>query len=191
MQRPHNMTTAARLLLLALATCDALRLSVVGRSPTVQMMASSTNERIEEMISDNKCERSGPTCRRPRPARGPLFDRLSCELTRARRVMLFMKGNKLFPQCGFSNTAVMILKSITEDFETFDVLADNDIRDGIKQCVARPPRAAPARMRSRLFPSRAPNVCHLAAAAPASGTPTGRRSRSCTLTASSSVAATS
>lgn len=46
--------------------------------------------------------------------------------------MLFMKGNKLFPQCGFSNTAVMILKSITEDFETFDVLSDNEIREGIK-----------------------------------------------------------
>ena len=46
--------------------------------------------------------------------------------------MLFMKGNKLFPQCGFSNTAVMIMKSITEDFETFDVLSDNEIREGIK-----------------------------------------------------------
>ena len=50
----------------------------------------------------------------------------------SRRIMLFMKGNKLFPQCGFSNTAVMILKSITEDFETFDVLSDNEIREGIK-----------------------------------------------------------
>ena len=49
--------------------------------------------------------------------------------------MLFMKGNKLFPQCGFSNTAVMILKSIpaAADFETFDVLADQDVREGIKQ----------------------------------------------------------
>ena len=43
-----------------------------------------------------------------------------------------MKGNKLFPQCGFSNTAVMILKSITEDFETFDVLSDQSIREGVK-----------------------------------------------------------
>ena len=48
--------------------------------------------------------------------------------------MLFMKGNKMFPQCGFSNTAVMILKSIpaAAEFETFDVLADNEIREGIK-----------------------------------------------------------
>ena len=45
--------------------------------------------------------------------------------------MLFMKGNKLFPQCGFSNTAVMILKAVTGsagcDFETFDVLSDQDV----------------------------------------------------------------
>jgi monothiol glutaredoxin len=42
--------------------------------------------------------------------------------------MLFMKGNKMFPQCGFSNTAVGILKALEVDFETFDVLADPDIR---------------------------------------------------------------
>ena len=44
-------------------------------------------------------------------------------------MMLFMKGNKMFPQCGFSNTAVTILKSIVpaEDFETFDVLSDEEV----------------------------------------------------------------
>lgn len=49
------------------------------------------------------------------------------------KVLLFMKGNKLFPQCGFSNTAVRILESLTPDFETFDVLSDEGIREGIKQ----------------------------------------------------------
>ena len=49
------------------------------------------------------------------------------------KVMLFMKGTKMFPQCGFSNTAVMILKSITPEFETFDCLSDNEIREGIKE----------------------------------------------------------
>jgi Glutaredoxin len=34
----------------------------------------------------------------------------------------------MFPQCGFSNTAVGILKALEVDFETFDVLADPDIR---------------------------------------------------------------
>jgi monothiol glutaredoxin len=48
------------------------------------------------------------------------------------KVLLFMKGSKEFPQCGFSNTAVTLLKSITTDFETFDVLGDQSVREGVK-----------------------------------------------------------
>jgi monothiol glutaredoxin len=47
-------------------------------------------------------------------------------------VVLFMKGNKLFPQCGFSNTATQILSSFGIEFHTVDVLADENIRSGIK-----------------------------------------------------------
>ncbi|KAK1743031.1 glutaredoxin [Skeletonema marinoi] len=47
-------------------------------------------------------------------------------------VLLFMKGSKLFPQCGFSNTACQILQSYNIDFETVDVLADEQIRQGVK-----------------------------------------------------------
>ena len=48
-------------------------------------------------------------------------------------VLLFMKGSKLFPQCGFSNTAVQILTAYGIDFKTVDVLADSNIRQGIKE----------------------------------------------------------
>lgn len=51
------------------------------------------------------------------------------------KIMLFMKGNKMFPQCGFSNTAVQILNSMNVEFETFDVLADESMRNGIKECA--------------------------------------------------------
>ena len=47
-------------------------------------------------------------------------------------VLLFMKGSKLFPQCGFSNTATQILTSYDIDFHTVDVLSDEAIRQGIK-----------------------------------------------------------
>jgi monothiol glutaredoxin len=47
--------------------------------------------------------------------------------------MVFMKGNKLMPQCGFSNNVVQILNTLGAPFETFDVLADPDIRQGIKE----------------------------------------------------------
>ena len=47
-------------------------------------------------------------------------------------VLLFMKGSKLFPQCGFSNTAVQILQTFNIDFHTVDVLSDESIRSGVK-----------------------------------------------------------
>eukprot|EP00560_Eucampia_antarctica_P007675 CAMPEP_0197822934 /NCGR_PEP_ID=MMETSP1437-20131217/251_1 /TAXON_ID=49252 ORGANISM="Eucampia antarctica, Strain CCMP1452" /NCGR_SAMPLE_ID=MMETSP1437 /ASSEMBLY_ACC=CAM_ASM_001096 /LENGTH=171 /DNA_ID=CAMNT_0043421831 /DNA_START=32 /DNA_END=547 /DNA_ORIENTATION=+ len=47
-------------------------------------------------------------------------------------VLLFMKGSKLFPQCGFSNTACQILQTYNIDFHTVDVLADDSVRSGVK-----------------------------------------------------------
>ncbi|MFC3624874.1 Grx4 family monothiol glutaredoxin [Vogesella amnigena] len=49
-------------------------------------------------------------------------------------VVLFMKGSATFPQCGFSSRAVQILKACgVNDFVTVDVLADADVRQGIKE----------------------------------------------------------
>jgi monothiol glutaredoxin len=48
-------------------------------------------------------------------------------------VFVFMKGNKLMPQCGFSNNVVQILNSLAVPFDTFDVLSDMEIRQGIKE----------------------------------------------------------
>ena len=62
-----------------------------------------------------------------------LITTLSQEMIDANPVMLFMKGNKMFPQCGFSNTAVQILSTYGIDFETCDVLSDEAIRGGIKE----------------------------------------------------------
>ena len=48
-------------------------------------------------------------------------------------VLVFMKGTKLMPQCGFSNNVVQILHALGISFETFDVLSDPEIRQGIKE----------------------------------------------------------
>ena len=48
-------------------------------------------------------------------------------------VVLFMKGNKEFPQCGFSARVVQILNEQGANFVTRDVLADPVLRDAIKQ----------------------------------------------------------
>ncbi|MFQ5621631.1 MAG: Grx4 family monothiol glutaredoxin, partial [Candidatus Nanoarchaeia archaeon] len=49
------------------------------------------------------------------------------------KVMLFMKGNKLMPQCGFSARVVKILNSYGIKYDIFDVLTDDSIREGIKE----------------------------------------------------------
>jgi monothiol glutaredoxin len=54
-------------------------------------------------------------------------------LVESNKIMVFMKGNKLMPQCGFSNTVVQILNTLGVPFETLDVLADPDVRQGIKE----------------------------------------------------------
>ena len=51
----------------------------------------------------------------------------------ANPVVLYMKGNKQAPQCGFSARAIQILQACgVKDFVTVDVLADPEVRQGVK-----------------------------------------------------------
>lgn len=47
-------------------------------------------------------------------------------------IVLFMKGTKHFPQCGFSATVVEVLRRVGADFHTVNVLESPEIREGIK-----------------------------------------------------------
>ena len=47
-------------------------------------------------------------------------------------ILLFMKGNASFPQCGFSGRAIQILKACGVDPKAMNVLEDQEIRQGIK-----------------------------------------------------------
>jgi monothiol glutaredoxin len=49
------------------------------------------------------------------------------------RVVLFMKGNRAAPQCGFSARVVQILDSLLPEYTTVDVLRAPDVREGIKE----------------------------------------------------------
>jgi len=49
------------------------------------------------------------------------------------KIVVFMKGNKLMPQCGFSNNVIQILNVLGVPFETVDILEDDEIRQGIKE----------------------------------------------------------
>ena len=52
---------------------------------------------------------------------------------KANKILLFMKGNKMAPQCGFSAQVVHILNNVGVEYETRDVLQDEELRQGIKE----------------------------------------------------------
>ena len=62
----------------------------------------------------------------------PAAERIQAEITE-NPVMLYMKGNAMFPQCGFSARVVQILTHMNVPFKTANVLEDAALRDGIKQ----------------------------------------------------------
>jgi len=54
-------------------------------------------------------------------------------LLNSTKVVLFMKGNADMPQCGFSANSVAILKHLGVSFNTFNILNDPEIRQGLKE----------------------------------------------------------
>jgi monothiol glutaredoxin len=62
-----------------------------------------------------------------------ILDRIKADIS-ANDVVLYMKGTRDMPQCGFSATVVEVLKRAgVENYKDVNVLADQEIREGIKQ----------------------------------------------------------
>jgi monothiol glutaredoxin len=62
----------------------------------------------------------------------PVYERIQSEIE-SNPVMLYMKGDAMFPQCGFSARVVQILTHMGVPFATANVLEDPQLREGIKQ----------------------------------------------------------
>jgi monothiol glutaredoxin len=60
-----------------------------------------------------------------------VFERIKKEIN-GNDIVLFMKGNAVFPQCGFSSLVVQILSQLGVSFKDINVLEDDEIRQGIK-----------------------------------------------------------
>ncbi len=58
-------------------------------------------------------------------------ERIETEIAKS-NIVLFMKGNPIFPQCGFSANTAGVLNHLGVEYHSVDVLADPDIREGIK-----------------------------------------------------------
>lgn len=54
-------------------------------------------------------------------------------LVQQNKIMVFMKGSKLMPMCGFSNNVVQIINTLAVPYETYDILEDAEVRQGIKE----------------------------------------------------------
>lgn len=61
-----------------------------------------------------------------------IFDRIRKQID-SNDIVLYMKGDAVFPQCGFSAAVVQILSQLGVPFKDINVLEDSDIREGIKQ----------------------------------------------------------
>lgn len=61
-----------------------------------------------------------------------LFKKIK-EIIQQHKVVLFMKGEKEMPACGFSANAVEMLKRLNVDFETINILSNNEIRLAVKE----------------------------------------------------------
>jgi monothiol glutaredoxin len=61
----------------------------------------------------------------------PVFERIKQDVT-SNDVVLYMKGNAAFPQCGFSSAVVQILNHLGVAFKDIDILSDPSLRQGIK-----------------------------------------------------------
>ena len=61
-----------------------------------------------------------------------VFDRIRNTVEK-NRIVIFMKGNRHFPQCGFSAATIEVFQALGAPFETVDVLQDMEIREGVKQ----------------------------------------------------------
>ena len=64
--------------------------------------------------------------------RDPVMTRIQNDID-ANPVVLYMKGTPVFPQCGFSAQVVQVLSLVGVKFKAFDVLADDRLRQGIKE----------------------------------------------------------
>lgn len=92
-----------------------------------EMIDGNNNLSLREQLNIS----AAPTTTTTTTARS-IHDRLKV-LTNQSRIMLFMKGLPSAPRCGFSRQIVEILNEQKVPFDAFDILQDNDVRQGLKE----------------------------------------------------------
>ena len=106
-----------------------------GGSASAAVPTSSSSEssrrspRVEKKVESSSSSSPSAAASPPPPT---IEERLKLLLSR-QRVMLFMKGVPSAPRCGFSRQIVEILDSLDAKYGTFDILQDEEVREGLKE----------------------------------------------------------
>ncbi|KAG8227217.1 hypothetical protein J437_LFUL003423 [Ladona fulva] len=79
---------------------------------------------VKEMVASGELDKM-------LPKKASLEERLKALINR-HHLMIFMKGNRDQPRCGFSRQLMEILKETNLQFDTFDILGDEEVRQGLK-----------------------------------------------------------
>jgi monothiol glutaredoxin len=98
----------------SLSCVTAVRGRAVGRAPRAR--ASAAPRRAGLVVTNM----------------GPEMKSAIDKFVSSNKIVVFMKGNKEQPRCGFSNTVVQVFKSMEVPFETVDILEDEGLRAGMK-----------------------------------------------------------
>ncbi|KAL1208757.1 Monothiol glutaredoxin-S14 [Cardamine amara subsp. amara] len=99
-------------------------LTVINRNPSFYSIGSTLKLKSASPAAKFRCSASALTPQ--------LRDTLE-KLVNSEKVVLFMKGTRDFPMCGFSNTVVQILKNLNVPFEDVNILENEMLRQGLKE----------------------------------------------------------
>ncbi|KAM3966901.1 glutaredoxin 3 [Aphomia sociella] len=125
------------------AVCDAENLSEISLQykvdsvPTVILFKNGAQvdrvdgadaAQITAKVKSHSLGKTAPVSAPPQK----LEDRLKALINR-HNVMVFMKGNRDTPRCGFSRTLIQILNGTGVSYDTFDILTDEEVRQGLKE----------------------------------------------------------
>ncbi|KAL1964824.1 hypothetical protein VTN77DRAFT_6326 [Rasamsonia byssochlamydoides] len=107
-------------------------LNAVPREGTTSGAATEAPATAATTTTNGAAATTTTTAATPEQSKEALFARLA-ELVKAAPVMLFMKGTPSAPQCGFSRQIVNILRERGVKYGFFNILADEDVRQGLKE----------------------------------------------------------
>jgi Grx4 family monothiol glutaredoxin len=106
--------------------------ALATETPATSSLGAATNGTANNTTTTTTTAAPALSIASPEETKEALFARLA-ELVKAASVMLFMKGTPSAPQCGFSRQLVSILREKNVKYGFFNILADEDVRQGLKE----------------------------------------------------------